>query len=99
MAALTPFIAGMAGQGGAFFLSRPRRFGKSLLLDTMEQAFAGRRELFTGLYLDRPESQWDWSRTNPVVRISFGTGSYRNLDESRQSLAGSSPTDSPSRFD
>ena len=83
----TPFIARMASQGKPYFLSRPRRFGKSLLLDTMEQAFSGRRELFEGLYLDSPESEWDWSRTHPVLRISFGTGSYRNLDELRQSLA------------
>ena len=54
--------------------------------ETMDLAFSGRRELFTGLYLDTPESQWDWSQTNPVVRISFGTGTYRNLDELRQSL-------------
>ncbi len=82
----TPFIARMASQGGAFFLSRPRRFGKSLLLDTMDQAFSGRRELFSGLYLDTPESQWDWSRTNPVVRISFGTGSYKNTAELNRSI-------------
>ncbi|MFZ4617181.1 MAG: ATP-binding protein [Rectinemataceae bacterium] len=82
----TSFIARMASQGGAFFLSRPRRFGKSLLLDTMEQAFSGRRELFAGLYLDSPESQWDWSRTHPVVRISFGTGSYRTIAELHRSV-------------
>jgi len=76
----------MAGSGSACFLSRPRRFGKSLLVDTMEQAFSGRRELFTGLYLDRPESNWDWSKKHPVIKISFGTGSYKNLDELRQSI-------------
>jgi hypothetical protein len=82
----TPWIARIANQGGACFLSRPRRFGKSLLVDTMEMAFSGRRELFAGLYLDRPDSGWDWSKTYPVVRISFGTGSYRNLEELRQSV-------------
>ncbi|MFZ4616248.1 MAG: AAA family ATPase [Rectinemataceae bacterium] len=70
----TPFIARMVNLGKPYFLSRPRRFGKSLLLDTMDQAFSGRRELFAGLYLDTPESQWDWSRTNPVLRFDFSTG-------------------------
>jgi len=83
----TPFIARMAAMGKPYFLSRPRRFGKSLLVDTMEQAFSGRRELFSGLYLDSPESGWDWSKKHPVIKISFGTGSYKNLDELRQSLA------------
>jgi hypothetical protein len=82
----TPFIAQMTRQGGACFLSRPRRFGKSLLVDTMEQAFSGKHELFTGLYLDSPESGWDWSKKHPVIKISFGTGSYKNLDELRQSI-------------
>jgi len=39
------------------------------------------------LYLDSPESGWDWSKKHPVIKISFGTGSYKNLDELRQSLA------------
>ena len=83
----TPFIAQMASMGKPYFLSRPRRFGKSLLVDTMAQAFSGRRELFSGLYLDSPESGWDWSKTHPVIKLSFGTGSYKNVDELRQSLA------------
>ena len=82
----TSWIARMARQGGACFLSRPRRFGKSLLVDTMEMAFSGRRELFTGLYLDKSESGWDWNKKFPVVRISMGTGSFRNLEELRQSV-------------
>ncbi len=82
----TPWIARMASQGKPYFLSRPRRFGKSLLVDTMAMAFSGKRELFAGLYLDSPESPWDWDKAYPVVRISFGTGSYRNLEELRQSV-------------
>jgi hypothetical protein len=82
----TPWIARMASQGGACFLSRPRRFGKSLLVDTMELAFSGRRDLFAGLFLDSPESGWDWTKTFPVVRISFSIGSCRNLEELRQSV-------------
>jgi hypothetical protein len=68
--------------GGKYcFLSRPRRFGKSLFLDTLRQLFEGRRALFTGL---AAEHRWDWSRTNPVVRISFGGGVLKTraaLDE------------------
>ncbi|BCO09720.1 ATPase AAA [Desulfolithobacter dissulfuricans] len=67
----TPLIYRLADQGKSYFLSRPRRFGKSLLLDTIAEAFAGSRELFTGLYL---ENHWDWDRRYPVVRIDFAGG-------------------------
>ncbi len=82
----TPFIARMASMGKPYFLSRPRRFGKSLLVDTMAQAFSGRRELFTGLYLDSAESGWDWSKKHPVVKISFGTGSFKNVEQLNASI-------------
>jgi hypothetical protein len=67
----TPFVARLAEDGGYYFLSRPRRFGKSLFLDTLAEAFAANRALFTGLYL---ENHWDWERRHPVVRISFAEG-------------------------
>jgi hypothetical protein len=54
-----------------WFLSRPRRFGKTLFLDTLRAAFAGEKELFKGLFL---EKNWDWSVKYPVVNISFGRG-------------------------
>ncbi len=50
------------------FLSRPRRFGKSLFLDTLKEIFQGNKKLFEGLYL---YDKWDWSQTNPVIKISF----------------------------
>lgn len=53
------------------FLSRPRRFGKSLTLDTIAELFAGNKPLFTGLYA---ENNWDWGVKYPVIRISFGGG-------------------------
>lgn len=53
--------------GKAFFLSRPRRFGKSLLVDTLKELFEGHRLLFTGL---AAETCWDWSRRSPVIRIA-----------------------------
>ncbi|MFZ2957055.1 MAG: ATP-binding protein [Candidatus Ozemobacteraceae bacterium] len=82
----TPFIARMASEAGAFFLSRPRRFGKSLLVDTLDCAFSGKRELFEGLYLDRPESGWDWTKTHPVIRIDFAEGSPDNPTEFKARL-------------
>jgi Predicted AAA-ATPase/PD-(D/E)XK nuclease superfamily len=58
-------------EGRMYFLSRPRRFGKSLFLDTLKELFEGHRDLFTGLYAD---THWDWTRRYPVIRISFGGG-------------------------
>lgn len=63
------------------FLSRPRRFGKSLLLDTIRCLFEGRRELFKNLAI---EHSWDWQVKHPVIRISFSDGVLHNrqaLDE------------------
>ncbi len=53
------------------FLSRPRRFGKSLFLDTLKDIFEGNRELFRGLLI---EEQWDWEVNYPVIQISFSGG-------------------------
>lgn len=53
------------------FLSRPRRFGKSLTLDTIAEIFAGNKALFTGLYA---EQHWQWEQSYPVIRISFDGG-------------------------
>ena len=64
--------------GKAFFLSRPRRFGKSLLVDTLKELFEGNRALFDGLAAD---TRWDWSRRYPVIRISFGGGVARTVSQ------------------
>jgi hypothetical protein len=53
------------------FLSRPRRFGKSLFLDTLKNIFEGQRELFRGLLI---EEQWNWEVKYPVIKISFSGG-------------------------
>ncbi|WP_028845931.1 AAA family ATPase, partial [Thermodesulfatator atlanticus] len=74
----TPFVKKLVDEGKYFFLSRPRRFGKSLFLDTLRQAFLGKRELFHGLFL---ENNWDWSKNYPVIYISFGSGVHRSVDE------------------
>jgi hypothetical protein len=76
----TPFAVQMAEAGQYYFLSRPRRFGKSLFIDTLAEMFAGNRKLFDGLHA---ADHWDWSVKHPVIRISFGRGSLRgreNLD-------------------
>ncbi len=67
----TAHVARLAEEGKYYFLARPRRFGKSLLVDTLAEAFAGSRELFEGLYL---EQHWDWGRKYPVLRFDFGEG-------------------------
>ncbi len=53
------------------FLSRPRRFGKSLFLDTLKNIFEGKQELFRGLLI---EEQWNWEVKYPVIKISFSGG-------------------------
>ena len=55
---------------GEYFLSRPRRFGKSLLLSTLKAVFQGRRELFRGLAIDQKEYDW---KAYPVIHLDFGT--------------------------
>ncbi|WP_254277517.1 ATP-binding protein [Halomonas sp. 3H] len=74
----TPVIERLVQQNKYYFLSRPRRFGKSLLLDTLRCLFEGRQALFEGLYL---HDRWDWEQTHPVVRLSFGSGVMRNREE------------------
>jgi len=66
--------------GKYYFLSRPRRFGKSLLLDTIKELFEGHQALFKGLVA---ETRWDWTRQFPVIQISFGDG----VLHSRQTVA------------
>ncbi len=66
----TGFAVQLAREGTHYFLSRPRRFGKSLFLDTLKELFLGNRQLFQGLEADR---SWDWSVRHPVVRLEFGS--------------------------
>jgi len=82
----TPFIASLVENGSYYFLSRPRRFGKSLFLDTLDCAFSVRRELFKGLFLDDPESGWDWTRKYPVLRIDWSAYPVRTPDELRAGI-------------
>jgi hypothetical protein len=74
----TPLILNMLDNGKYYFLSRPRRFGKSLMLDTIAELFEGNKALFNGLYA---ENHWDWSKTAPVLRFSFGAGQVRDRQD------------------
>jgi hypothetical protein len=80
----TALACQMVEEGKYYFLARPRRFGKSLLVSTLQAMFEGRKELFTGL---AAESRWDWSVKYPVIKISFG-GVARNLEEMNRLVEG-----------
>ncbi|MFB8828940.1 ATP-binding protein [Azotobacter sp. CWF10] len=67
----TGFALRLVEEGKYYFLSRPRRFGKSLFLDTLAELFAGSEPLFRGLQV---HDKWDWERQAPVIRLSFGGG-------------------------
>jgi hypothetical protein len=65
----TEIIRQVITTGKVYFLSRPRRFGKSLLISTIDALFSGRKNLFEGLYI---YDKWDWSEQYPVIRLDFG---------------------------
>ncbi len=63
--------------GGYFFLSRPRRFGKSLMLSTLKAYYEGRRDLFKGLALDSLTDEWE---PRPVLHLDLNTGNYDTVE-------------------
>ena len=69
----TALIYRMATEGKVYFLSRPRRFGKSLLVSTLKYYFQGRKDLFQGLAIDSMEKEWV---EYPVFHLSFGGDSF-----------------------
>ena len=74
----TPFVHELTQIPGRYFLSRPRRFGKSLFLDTLKELFEGNGQLFQGLYI---EDKWDWSKQYPVIKIDFAGGVLQSREE------------------
>jgi len=78
------FALSLIEQGKYYFLSRPRRFGKSLFLDTVKELFEGNEPLFRGL---SAHGQWDWSVRYPVIRISFGDGVVKSVDELKERIS------------
>ncbi len=78
----TSLVRRLVDEGRHYFLSRPRRFGKSLLLDTLRSLFACHEPLFRGLDI---HPHWDWSSPHPVVRLSFG-GKYDDPGDIERSI-------------
>ena len=70
----TTYIERLIAEGKHYFLSRPRRFGKSLFLDTLKELFEGNESLFTGLAIHQ---RWDWSVRHPVLRLDFSSGNFK----------------------
>ena len=67
--------------GTQFFIARPRRFGKSLAVSTLQCLFEGRRDLFRGLAI---EPGWDWSKTYPVIKLDMGACQAATVAEFRE---------------
>ena len=74
----TEYAYNLIKQPGRFFLSRPRRFGKSLFVDTLKEIFEGNQKLFEGLYI---HGKWDWSKKYPVIKLDFAGGGGKNQNE------------------
>ncbi|MFH1962041.1 MAG: ATP-binding protein [bacterium] len=79
----TRIIYELINSGKYFFLSRPRRFGKSLLIDTIKDLFEGRDKLFKGLWI---ENKWDFSQKYPVIKIDFGAGVFKKREELKERI-------------
>ena len=80
----TAYIERLLHEGKHYFLSRPRRFGKSLFLDTLKELFEGSEELFAGLHI---HAGHDWTVHHPVVRLSFGSGSFTEPETLHEDVA------------
>jgi hypothetical protein len=79
----TGIIGPLTRVPGRYFLSRPRRFGKSLLVDTFKELFEGNEPLFRGLAI---HDSWDWTKQYPVVKIDFAGGLLRDEEDFENKL-------------
>ena len=73
----TALVYDLAHSGSYYFLSRPRRFGKSLLASTLEAYFKGKKELFKGLAIEGLEQEW---KTYPVLSLSLNIDNYNTVE-------------------
>ncbi|WP_314646753.1 AAA family ATPase [Prevotella multiformis] len=73
----TQEIYQLTSKGKYYFLGRPRRFGKSLLLSTLEAYYSGHRDLFRGLYIDTVEKEWE---VHPILHLDLNTANYKEPD-------------------
>ena len=80
----TDLIFRLTHEGSIYFLSRPRRFGKSLLVSTLENYYLGRKELFRGLAIDSLETEW---AVHPVFHVDFNGGNFTNPGELEQKIS------------
>ena len=80
----TEYIVKMMEVSKYIFLSRPRRFGKSLFVSTLQAYFEGRKELFKGLYIDRVEKDWT---VYPVLRFDMSTAKHSDANQLRRFLS------------
>ena len=71
-------------EGSQFFISRPRRFGKSLMLSTLQCIFEGRRDLFRGLKIEK--KRWNWKKKYPVVMLNMADVVAPTVDKLRENL-------------
>ena len=69
-----------------FFLARPRRFGKSLMISTLKAMFEGRKELFKGLAITK--TKWDWKKKHPVIHLNMGMCAAADYETFAQNLPG-----------
>ena len=81
----TDMVYSLATEGKVYFLSRPRRFGKSLLISTLESYFLGKKELFKGLKIEKLEKDW---KVYPVLHIDFGAGKFSDINALNNLLDG-----------
>jgi len=72
----TEIINQLITSGKYYFLSRPRRFGKSLLLSTIKEIYSGSKDLFKGFWI---ENNWDWNKIHPVIHLKFASMGYESL--------------------
>lgn len=73
----TGFVYKLVSEGRYYFLSRPRRFGKSLLLSTLEAYFEGKKELFEGLKISELETGWE---SYPILHLDLNAAEYKTQD-------------------
>ena len=76
-------VYSLAHDDSVYFLGRPRRFGKSLLISTLKSYYLGKKELFKGLAIEELEKDWN---TYPVFHLDFGIGTYTNANALDQVL-------------
>ena len=79
----TKLVYRLVNEGKIYFLSRPRRFGKSLLLSTLKSYYQGKKELFKGLGIEKLEKEW---KKYPIFHIDFNGGNFKNPGELEKKL-------------